>query len=107
MGVLAGPPGRLLARLGVTANAVTLAALALNLAAAAAIGAGMLGGFLSGALILGIGFLDAVDGSVARATGKPTELGAVLDAFADRVSEAALLVGLLVNVHARGDTHAV
>lgn len=105
--VLAGPPGRVLARLGVSPNAVTLGALALNLACAVAIAAGALGPRAIGAAILAIGFLDAVDGTVARAGGRVTTFGGVLDAVGDRLSESALLVGLTVAALARNDTAAV
>jgi CDP-diacylglycerol--glycerol-3-phosphate 3-phosphatidyltransferase len=103
---LAGPPGRGLARLGVSPNGVTLTALALNVAGAAAIAGGALGRIGAGLLILGAGFLDAIDGAVARAAGRETAFGAVLDAFVDRVAEGALLLGLLVAAEARGDRAA-
>ncbi|MFH1221478.1 MAG: CDP-alcohol phosphatidyltransferase family protein [Candidatus Micrarchaeota archaeon] len=38
--------------------------------------------------------LDAVDGAVARATGKATAFGAFFDGIADRVAEAAVLLAL-------------
>ena len=39
---------------------------------------------------------DLLDGAVARATGRATRGGAILDAVADRVAEFAMLLGLLV-----------
>jgi phosphatidylglycerophosphate synthase len=40
-------------------------------------------------------FLDLVDGSVARVTGKETRLGAYLDTIVDRYVEAIIIFGLL------------
>ncbi|MBL7206695.1 MAG: CDP-alcohol phosphatidyltransferase family protein [Candidatus Aenigmarchaeota archaeon] len=40
-------------------------------------------------------FLDLVDGSVARVTGKVTKLGAYLDTIVDRYVEAIIIFGLL------------
>ncbi len=53
-------------------------------------------GFLFMALILLIfgGFLDAVDGYVARTEKKATKVGALLDSTLDRYAEFALLVGI-------------
>ncbi|VVC04051.1 Archaetidylinositol phosphate synthase [Candidatus Burarchaeum australiense] len=39
--------------------------------------------------------MDAIDGGVARVTGRVTNLGAYLDGIADRIVEALLLFGLL------------
>jgi len=39
--------------------------------------------------------MDAIDGGVARVTGRVTNLGAYLDGIADRLVEALLLFGLL------------
>ena len=100
---MAGPPGRALARLGVAPNAVTLAALALNVVAALLIAGTALGPVEAGAVVLAVGFLDAIDGTVARHTGRVTAYGGVLDAVVDRVSESALLVGLLAASLAQGE----
>ena len=43
-------------------------------------------------LILAIGCLDAVDGAVARASGKVSRVGAYLDAMADRYLEALVIL---------------
>ena len=42
------------------------------------------------------GFLDILDGALARYTNQATRFGAVLDSVLDRVSEAVLLIGILV-----------
>jgi phosphatidylglycerophosphate synthase len=72
--------GRTLARWGVTANALTLAGLALGLAGAAAIAWGEIGAGL--ALIIANRLLDGLDGAVARARG-PSAFGGYLDILAD------------------------
>jgi phosphatidylglycerophosphate synthase len=41
------------------------------------------------------GFLDMVDGAVARVMGKVTKLGAYLDTMMDRYVEALIILGLL------------
>ncbi len=45
-------------------------------------------------LILLTGYLDCLDGALARRTGVQSESGAVLDSIADRFVDTALLVGL-------------
>jgi CDP-diacylglycerol--glycerol-3-phosphate 3-phosphatidyltransferase len=66
---------------------------------AGALGAAVLvarGEFLVGGIVMLVaGALDLVDGALARATGRVTAFGAVFDATLDRLSEAAILGGLL------------
>jgi len=45
--------------------------------------------------VLAAGAMDLLDGALARATGRVTPFGAVFDAVMDRVSEAAILFGIL------------
>src|SRR5207302_1170477 len=76
-----GPLAAALARLGISPNQATLAGLA------AAWISGVLivmdRPMLAGATILASGFLDALDGEIARASGRETALGAFLDSIAD------------------------
>jgi phosphatidylglycerophosphate synthase len=72
--------GKTLARLGVTANALTFTGLALGLGGAVAIAQGNLAAGLG--LILANRLLDGLDGAVARARG-PTPLGGYFDIVAD------------------------
>jgi phosphatidylglycerophosphate synthase len=51
---------------------------------------------ISATLVLVSLLVDAIDGAVARATGKSTTFGAFLDALVDRYAEAALMTGLLL-----------
>ncbi len=47
-------------------------------------------------LFLLAGFIDIIDGGVARVTGRVSNLGAYLDGVADRIVEAALFFGLML-----------
>jgi CDP-diacylglycerol--glycerol-3-phosphate 3-phosphatidyltransferase len=54
------------------------------------------GYFLAGGLVvLFAGAFDLLDGPLARATGKTTKFGGFLDSTLDRLSEAAVLAGIL------------
>jgi len=46
--------------------------------------------------VLVAGFFDILDGALARRTKKATPFGGVLDSTLDRLSEAAVLLGILV-----------
>jgi len=87
------PMGRLLVRIGITADQITWLGAALSLAS----------GFLiyrcdlkSGLLFLALGgCCDFLDGAVARASGKTCRFGAFLDSTLDRYSEMFVYVGLV------------
>ena len=51
--------------------------------------------FIGGFLVLIVSCSDFIDGAMARAMGKVTRFGALLDSSLDRYSEAVLLFGLL------------
>lgn len=82
--------GRVLAALGVGANAVTLAGLVLGLAAGLAIANGQF--TLGLMLILANRLLDGLDGAVARQT-KPSDFGGYLDSVADFAFYVAIPLG--------------
>jgi CDP-diacylglycerol--glycerol-3-phosphate 3-phosphatidyltransferase len=50
----------------------------------------------AGAVVIGAGLFDMVDGRVARASGQVTRFGGFFDSVIDRYSDLALLMGLLV-----------
>lgn len=50
---------------------------------------------LAGAAVLFFSALDMLDGALARATGRASRFGALYDSTLDRLSEAAVLGGLL------------
>ncbi len=93
------PVGRALVAMGIPANAVTGASLAFGLAAGAAVAMGHLG--IGAILSTAAGLCDSLDGLVARESGASSDSGEMLDATADRLVEAAFLVGLAVHYRAR------
>lgn len=82
--------GKALARLGVGADAVTIAGAALGIIAGVAIANGEFAAGL--ALILFSRLLDGLDGAIARAT-KITDFGGYLDIVADFVFYVAIPIG--------------
>jgi CDP-diacylglycerol--glycerol-3-phosphate 3-phosphatidyltransferase len=84
----------ILSKSGITPNALTLINLALNIAAASIIATGHF--LIGGILVLVAGLFDILDGALARFTKQTTRFGAILDSVADRISEAAILCGLLI-----------
>lgn len=88
------PVARFLARLGLSPNAVTLFGLVIAGSSAYLISIGQF--WAGGVVLLLAGVFDLFDGALARATGKASKFGALLDSTVDRVSEAVILLGLLV-----------
>jgi CDP-diacylglycerol--glycerol-3-phosphate 3-phosphatidyltransferase len=88
------PIVRLLARIGVTPDMLSFAALAGNIGAAALIATGSLAA--GGIVMLVFSALDFLDGALARSTGRASKAGAMLDSVFDRFSEAVVLFGLLL-----------
>jgi phosphatidylinositol phosphate synthase len=85
--------GRSLARLGFTANSLTVLGIVLTAVAAWRITDGA---FRSAGIILTAGgVLDFCDGAVAKARGTASELGAFWDSVSDRLSDA-LVFGSLI-----------
>lgn len=82
-----------LVRMGVTPTAITLFGLALHIVSAVCIGYGNL--VLGAAVLVAASICDAVDGAVARATGRVTRFGAFLDSNVDRLDETAVLAGIV------------
>ena len=97
------PAVRLLARTSITPNAVTWSGFVLTIGAAALIITEHL--VAAGILVLIAGFLDILDGALARRTNQTTRFGAILDSTLDRFSEAVLLLGILV-LYARDQSFA-
>jgi CDP-diacylglycerol--glycerol-3-phosphate 3-phosphatidyltransferase len=85
-------PARFFIRLGVGPDALTLMGLVIVSGASVAVGFGSFG--LGGWLILFGSMLDAIDGIVARETGKSSDAGEFLDAIVDRYCEIASYIGL-------------
>ncbi len=75
-------------------NVLTFLGLVINIVAAYMLAAGQFR--WGGAVIIGAGLFDMVDGRVARETNRVTRFGGFFDSVMDRYSDLALLVGLLV-----------
>ena len=89
---LATPVARALGRLGLTPNALTIIGfLGTCVAAFAAANQAWLA---AGILVLVFGIFDLFDGTLARATGRATKLGAFLDSTFDRAGEAIVYIGI-------------
>ncbi len=90
------PVGRGLARIGVSANAVSITSLAIAAAAGVLFAMGHFG---AGAAVAVVATLaDALDGIVARETRTANPFGKVLDTTIDRYVDAMLLGGIAVYV---------
>jgi CDP-diacylglycerol--glycerol-3-phosphate 3-phosphatidyltransferase len=85
---------RLLVRMRLTPDAVSWFGFILALGAAALIVTGH--PFAAGFVVLVAGFFDILDGALARRLKKASPFGAVLDSTLDRLSEAVLLLAILV-----------
>ena len=88
------PVTGLLARLGVSPNGLTLLGLVVAGASAYLLSVGLL--WAGGIVLLASGVFDLFDGALARATGRASRFGALLDSVVDRVSEMVVLLGLLI-----------
>jgi CDP-diacylglycerol--glycerol-3-phosphate 3-phosphatidyltransferase len=87
------PVVTLLAKTSVTPNMVTWFGFILILAATGLAATGHL--FASGWAVLIAGFFDIIDGQLARSTNQVTRFGGILDSSLDRLSEAAILIGIM------------
>ena len=85
----------LLSRTPITPSAITWFGFLLTVGAAALIVTGHL--LVAGFVVLFAGYFDMLDGALARRTNQATRFGAVLDSTLDRLSEAVLLLGILVH----------
>jgi CDP-diacylglycerol--glycerol-3-phosphate 3-phosphatidyltransferase len=90
--VLTVPIARVMGRLGVHPNTVTILGLVLQICVAVVFGLGYLR--LGGWLLLIVAPIDALDGAVARTLGKQSRFGAFLDSTLDRIADAVLILGL-------------
>ena len=91
--IILEPISRLLARLGVQPNLLSMIGFFAALAAGAVVAAGYIS--YGGWLFLLSGPFDALDGALARTAGLESRFGAFLDSFIDRYSEAAVLFGIV------------
>ena len=80
--------------LGLSPNMITILGLIMSIIASYLIYQGYF--LVSGIVILISGFMDMIDGSLARKYAQTSTYGAFLDSVTDRISEAALLFGILL-----------
>jgi CDP-diacylglycerol---glycerol-3-phosphate 3-phosphatidyltransferase len=91
---LLSPVVRAALAIGLTANTVTVIGLGVVVIASLLVAQGLL---LAGAAVMLAGtVLDAVDGSLARASGGTTPFGAFLDSTLDRIAEITIYTGIAV-----------
>lgn len=88
------PIAELLARTSISPNTITWLGFLVTLGAAALIITGHL--FAAGFVVLIAGFLDMLDGALARHTNQASRFGALLDSTLDRLSDGFLLLSILV-----------
>jgi len=93
--------GRSLAKIGIKPDTVTLLGVIGNCAGAYFIHQGQLQ--IGAWIVLTSGLLDALDGALARELGNSKPFGALLDSVADRVSEIAIMLGLMLYFLRRQD----
>lgn len=91
---VAEPLVRFLASTPVTPNILTWFGFLITIGAAALIATGHL--FAAGFVVLAGGLFDILDGALARYTNRITPFGGFLDSVLDRLSDGALLLGILV-----------
>ena len=93
---IATPVAIALGRLGLTPNALTIIGF-LGTCIAAWAAASQLW-LLAGVLVLVFGIFDLFDGTLARATGKTSKLGAFLDSTFDRAGEGIVFLGIVAGL---------
>jgi CDP-diacylglycerol--glycerol-3-phosphate 3-phosphatidyltransferase len=87
------PVGAALNRLGLMPNTMTLLGLAGNTVGAILIALGYVQ--IGGLVVLLMGPIDALDGTMARLRGMAGKFGAFVDSVTDRYSELVIFMGLL------------
>lgn len=93
---IATPVATALGRLGLTPNALTVIGFAGTCVAAWAAASQLW--LLAGILVLVFGIFDLFDGTLARATGKTSKLGAFLDSTFDRAGEGIVFLGIVAGL---------
>lgn len=102
--LLLRPLVKTLSALGVGPDAITAFGCAVSLCAAGLFATGSVR--VAGAVMLLGGIFDALDGAVARELGRESGFGAFLDSTLDRLSESAILIGLVFAFAASGRPYA-
>lgn len=95
------PIGGFFNRLGLMPNTMTILGLVGNTAGAVMIAQGQM--TIGGILILLMGPVDALDGTMARLRGMKGNFGAFVDSVTDRYSELVIFAGLMFYYVQQGD----
>jgi len=95
------PIGAFFNRLGIFPNTMTLLGLAGNIIAAILLALGYM--TIGGIVVLVMGLIDTLDGTMARLRGMPAEFGSFVDSVTDRYSELVIFGGLLYYFLHKGD----
>lgn len=98
------PIGAFLNRIGLMPNTMTILGLAGNTVGAILLAQGKM--TIGGLVILAMGPVDALDGTMARLRGEPSEFGAFVDSVTDRYSELVIFGGLLFYYIQQGNWQA-
>ena len=96
--------GTFLNKLGLTPNSMTLLGLAGNIIGAVFLARGQM--TIGGLIILAMGPIDALDGTMARLRGMDGQFGGFVDSVTDRYSELIIFSGLLYYYVGEGDSMA-
>ena len=97
---IAQPVALAMGRAGLTPNALTL--IGFGGTVVAAIAAGLEAWAVAGILVLVFGIFDMFDGTLARATGTASKLGAFMDSVFDRWGEGIVYVGIVAGCVSAG-----
>lgn len=97
------PLVRLLSSLKVGPDLLTATGWAFSLVAATLFATGNVQ--VAGAVMLFAGLFDALDGAVARESNRMSAFGAFLDSTLDRLSEAAVFVGIIFHLSVVGSPY--
>lgn len=95
------PMGAFFNRLGIFPNTMTLLGLAGNIIGAILLAFGHM--TLGGVIVLVMGLIDTLDGTMARLRGMPAEFGSFVDSVSDRYSELVIFGGLLYYFLQKGE----
>jgi CDP-diacylglycerol--glycerol-3-phosphate 3-phosphatidyltransferase len=95
------PIGAFFNRIGLMPNTMTILGLVGNTIGAVLLSQGSM--LYGGLVILAMGPVDALDGTMARLRGEPSEFGAFVDSVTDRYSELVIFGGLIFYYASNGD----
>lgn len=95
------PVGAFFNRLGIYPNTMTILGLVGNIIGAVLIALGHM--TIGGVIVMVMGLIDTLDGTMARLRGMSSEFGAFVDSVTDRYSELVIFAGLLYYFTHRGD----